>query len=130
MSRRVLPSEARTRVMGGHHGSRPTRPTRRATEPVMPESSIVVRPAPITSGSYTASSRLQAAGLRPAIQLFETVAASVPLPTGSRPIVIADYGASTGHNSLLPICAAIKVLRQRTRAEKSVLVTHTDLPDN
>lgn len=96
----------------------------------MPESSIVVRPQPMESESYTASSRLQAAGLRPAIKLFEQAATVVPLPSSPYPIVIADYGASTGHNSLLPIGAAIAVLRKRTRPEHSILVTHTDAPDN
>lgn len=96
----------------------------------MPESSIVVRPQPLDSESYTASSRLQAAGLRRAIALFEQAAAEVPLPASPQPIVIADYGASTGHNSLLPVCAAVAVLRKRTRADHSILVAHTDAPDN
>ena len=96
----------------------------------MPESSIVVRPEPIESVSYTARSRLQAAGLQPAIKIFEQAASVVPLPTPPQPIVIADYGASTGHNSLLPIGAAIAVLRKRTRPEHSILVAHTDVPDN
>jgi salicylate 1-O-methyltransferase len=96
----------------------------------MPESSIVVRPEPLDSETYTASSRLQAAGLRPAIKLFEQAASQVRLPSPPQPIVIADYGASTGHNSLLPVCAAIAVLRKRTRPEHSILVAHTDVPDN
>ena len=96
----------------------------------VPESSVVVRPEPIDSETYTVSSRLQAAGLRPAIALFEQAADTVPLPRPPQPIVIADYGASTGHNSLLPISAAIPVLRNRTRPEHSVLVVHTDVPDN
>ena len=96
----------------------------------MPESSVVVRPEPIDSGWYTAGSRLQAAGLRPAITLFEQAAAVVPLPPAPQPIVIADYGASTAHNSLLPVSAAIAVLRKRTRPEHSVLVAHTDVPEN
>jgi salicylate 1-O-methyltransferase len=96
----------------------------------VPESSIVVRPEPMESVSYTASSRLQAAGLPGAIKLFEEAANTVPLPRPPQPIVIADYGASTGHNSLLPICAAITVLRKRTRPEHSILVAHTDVPDN
>jgi salicylate 1-O-methyltransferase len=96
----------------------------------MPESSIVVRPEPMESESYTATSRLQAAGLRPAITLFEQAASAVPLPAPPQPIVIADYGASTGHNSLLPLGAAIAVLRKRTRPEHSILVAHTDVPDN
>jgi hypothetical protein len=96
----------------------------------VPESSIVVRPEPMDSGSYTASSRLQAAGLLGTIKLFEDAAGTVPLPKPPQPIVIADYGASTGHNSLLPICAAIAVLRKRTRPEHSILVAHTDVADN
>ncbi|WP_029115169.1 SAM-dependent methyltransferase [Mycobacterium sp. URHB0044] len=96
----------------------------------MPESSVVVRPEPMDSGSYTANSRLQAAGLRGAITLFEQAAQVVPIPRSPHPIVIADYGAANGHNSLLPINAAIAVLRKRTRPEHSVLVTHTDVPEN
>jgi hypothetical protein len=96
----------------------------------MPESSIVVRPEPSDSASYTPSSRLQAAGLRPAIRIFEEAASLVPLPKAPQPIVIADYGAATAHNSLLPVCAAIDVLRKRTRPEHSVLVLHTDVPEN
>lgn len=96
----------------------------------MPESSIVVRPEPVDSGSFTASSRLQAAGLPGAIKLFEDAAQAVPLPAPPQPIVIADYGAATGHNSLLPICAAIAVLRKRTRPEHSIMVAHTDVAEN
>lgn len=96
----------------------------------MPESSIVVRPQPMGSASYTAGSRLQAAGLRPAMAIFTEAASLVPLPRAPQPIVIADYGASTAHNSLLPIGAAIDVLRKRTRADHSILVLHTDVPDN
>lgn len=96
----------------------------------MPESSIVVRPEPMESESYTASSRLQAAGLRPAIALFEKAASEVPLPAAPQPIVMADYGAATGHNSLLPICSAVRAIRQRTRLDHSVLIAHTDVPDN
>lgn len=96
----------------------------------MPESSIVVRPEPMDSGSYTASSRLQAAGLHRAIDLFEKAAAAVPLPPAPQPIVVADYGAATGHNALLPVCSAIAELRKRTTPEHSVLVVHTDVPDN
>ncbi|MGB3484053.1 MAG: SAM-dependent methyltransferase [Mycobacterium sp.] len=96
----------------------------------MPESSIVVRPEPIGSDRYTESSRLQAAGLSTAISFFEESAQTVPLPPAPQPIVIADYGAATGHNSLLPIAAALKKLRARTRSEHAVLVAHTDVATN
>ncbi|OBI10730.1 SAM-dependent methyltransferase [Mycobacterium scrofulaceum] len=95
-------------------------------EPRMPESSIVVRPEPV----YTQSSRLQAAGLAPAIALFERAAERVALPKPPQPIVIADYGAANGHNSLKPLSAAIAVLRRRTRHDHAILVAHTDVPDN
>jgi hypothetical protein len=96
----------------------------------MPESSNVVRPEPKDSAWYSAASRLQAAGLQQAISLFEQAAEAVPIPRSPRPIVIADYGAGTGHNSVLPVCAAISVLRKRTKPEHSILVTHTDVPEN
>jgi salicylate 1-O-methyltransferase len=96
----------------------------------MPESSIVVRPESKDNGWYSAASRLKAAGLQRAITLFEQAAEVVPIPRSPRPVVIADYGAGTGYNSVLPICAAIAVLRKRTRAEHSILVTHTDVPEN
>jgi hypothetical protein len=64
------------------------------------------------------------------MKLFEQAAQVVPIPRPPQPIVVADYGASTGHNSLLPIGAAIAVLRKRTRPEHSVLVAHTDVADN
>lgn len=96
----------------------------------MPESSIVVRPEPTDSATYTRASRLQAAGLAPAISLFEHAAQTVPLPTPPHAIVIADYGASTGHNSLLPVGTAIAALRTRTRPEQPILVAHTDVAEN
>jgi hypothetical protein len=96
----------------------------------MRESSVVVRPESKDSSWYSAASRLQAAGLRQAITLFEHAANVVPIPRSPRPIVIVDYGAGTGHNSVLPISAAIAALRKRTRPEQSILVTHTDRPEN
>ncbi|OBJ89332.1 SAM-dependent methyltransferase [Mycobacterium asiaticum] len=96
----------------------------------LPESSIVVRPEPMESGTYTQSSRLQAAGLLPAVALFEHAAHQVPLPRPPQPIVVADYGAATGHNSLKPMATAVGVLRSRTRHDHPILMTHTDVPEN
>ena len=96
----------------------------------MRESSIVVRPQPMDSATYTASSRLQASGLSTGITLFEQAAGAVSIPRPPQPLAIADYGAATGYNSLLPIGAAIAVLRRRTRADHAILVAHTDLPGN
>lgn len=96
----------------------------------MRESSDVVRPQPMESATYSASSRLQAAGLISATKLFEQAAAQVPIPAPPQPIAIADYGAANGYNSLLPVGAAVAVLRARTRLDHAILVAHTDLPDN
>ncbi len=90
----------------------------------------MVRPQPMESATYTASSRLQASGLAAGITLFEQAAHAVSIPAVPQPIIIADYGAATGYNSLLPIGAAVGVLRGRTRPEHAILVTHTDLPGN
>ncbi len=107
-------------------------PRRTESEPKvrLPESSIVVRPEPMESATYTQSSRLQAAGLLPAVALFEQAARQVPLPKPPQPVVVADYGAATGHNSLKPMAAAIEVLRARTSHDHAILVAHTDVPDN
>jgi hypothetical protein len=72
----------------------------------------------------------RAAGLGPAVKLLEAAAEVVPLPQAPQPIAIADYGAASGHDSLLPISAAIRALRRRTRPDHAILVAHTDRPDN
>lgn len=79
-------------------------------------------------GAYNRSSRVQAAGLLPALSLFEQAAKAVPLAEAPEPIVIADYGASEGHNSLIPIGLAISSLRERVGPERAISVVHTDLP--
>ena len=81
-------------------------------------------------GGYNRSSQVQAAGLSPAVPMLELAARTVALPPGSQPIVIADYGSSEGHNSLLPLGAAITILRQRIGPDRAISVVHTDLPEN
>ena len=89
------------------------------------------RPAPIESGAaYSRASGAQAAGLMPAVELFEHSAADVELPHPPQSIVIADYGASPGHNSLLPIGVAIAALRKRAEAGRAIFVVHTDVAEN
>lgn len=88
-------------------------------------------PAPMEGhGAYNRSSRVQAAGLAAAIPLFRQAAETVPLAPAPAPIIIADYGCSEGHNSLLPMREAIAVLRQRIGAIRAISVVHTDLPSN
>src|SRR4051794_15726167 len=81
-------------------------------------------------GAYNRSSRVQGAGLAPAIAMLEQAAASVPLAQEPQAISIADYGCSEGRNSMAPMSAAIRTLRMRIGSERAVSVFHTDLPEN
>jgi hypothetical protein len=81
-------------------------------------------------GAYNRSSRVQAAGLLPAVALLEDAALKVRLTAGSAPLVIVDYGSSEGRNSLLPIGTAVSALRARAGPTRAISVVHTDLPDN
>jgi hypothetical protein len=97
----------------------------------MTESSKVNGPAPMEGhGAYNRSSRVQAAGSSPAVPLLERAARAVDLPLPPEPLVIVDYGSSAGRNSLLPLGAALRVLRERIGPERAVSVVHTDLPGN
>jgi hypothetical protein len=88
-------------------------------------------PAPMEGhGAYNRDSAVQAGGLAPALQMFREAAEHVALAPGTEPVVIADYGASEGRNSLAPIRAAVEVLRRRIGAARAISVVHTDLPDN
>jgi SAM dependent carboxyl methyltransferase len=81
-------------------------------------------------GAYNRSSRVQATGLAPAIALIERAAATASLAPAPEAIVIADYGASEGRNSLLPMARAIGALRGRVGPKRAISVVHTDVPDN
>jgi hypothetical protein len=97
----------------------------------MSDSQAFVRPAPMEGhGVYNRSSRVQAAGLSPAVPLLGHAARTVALSAAPQPIVIADYGSSEGHNSLDPLVVAISVLRERVGPERAISIVHTDLPDN
>jgi salicylate 1-O-methyltransferase len=88
------------------------------------------RPAPMEAGgTFRGTSRVQPASL-PAVELLERAAKDVELSYLPNTIVIADYGASAGHNSLLPIGAAISILRSRTDAGRPIVVFHADVAEN
>jgi hypothetical protein len=80
-------------------------------------------------GFYNRNSSLQAAGIELALPLLEAAARAIPMG-GSAPLVVADYGASQGRNSMRPLCLAIAALRERFGAERPIEVIHTDLPSN
>ena len=76
------------------------------------------------------NSAQQAAGGAAALPLLEQAARKVALNSSDNPVVIADFGASQGRNSLLPLRTAISAMRARLDAERSISVVHTDLPGN
>lgn len=92
--------------------------------------SFVTSTAMERQGGYNRSSQVQAAGLSPAVPMLERAARMVTLLSAPQPIVIADYGSSEGRNSLIPMAAAIHVLRERIGLEREISVVHIDLPGN
>jgi SAM dependent carboxyl methyltransferase len=81
------------------------------------------------SGYYRKHSTTQHGAAALGLPLIERAAADVPVGAAAGPIVIADFGAAQGGNSLAPMAAAIDALRAR-RGPLPVCVVHTDLPDN
>ena len=76
-------------------------------------------------GVYNRSSRVQAAGLSPAVPLLEQAARTVALPAAPEPIVIVDYGSSEGHNSFGPLAAAIRGRQVVLRSNSPLQQYHT-----
>jgi len=94
----------------------------------MAEPSASLAPAPMEGhGVYNRSSRVQAAGLSPALPLLKRAARAAALAPAPEPVVIADYGSSQGHNSLHPMAVAIGALRERVGQDRALSVVHTDL---
>lgn len=81
-------------------------------------------------GAYNRSSRVQAAGIAETLPWLAEAARQLAEETTRSPLVIADYGASEGHNSLVPVGTAIDTLRARVGAEREISVAHTDVADN
>lgn len=80
------------------------------------------------AGFYNKHSSVQAAGIARMLALLEEAANDVVV--GDEMLVIADYGASQGRNSMVPMRIAIETVRARCGADKPVMVFHTDLPSN
>jgi hypothetical protein len=81
-------------------------------------------------GVYNKNSAHQAAGGASALPLLQQAARQVALDASDDPIVIADFGASQGRNSLLPLRTAIAALRDRVGLGRPISVVLTDLPGN
>jgi gibberellin A4 carboxyl methyltransferase len=55
--------------------------------------------------------------------------AAIPMPSPERAVVVVDYGASTGGNSLASVRTAVAAVRARS-ARQPVTAVHNDLPTN
>ena len=77
-------------------------------------------------GSYNLHARIPASAGILALPYLEEAARSFALPPASDPIVMADYGSSQGKNSLAPMRAAIRCMRNRVGDERAILVIHVD----
>lgn len=77
-------------------------------------------------GRYNADSSAQAVAGTFGVRQLVVAAQSVP---ATDPAVVVDYGSSEGRNSMGPMSAAVGALRAE-RADRQVIVFHTDLPSN
>jgi hypothetical protein len=80
-------------------------------------------------GAYNRHAQHQASGGAMVLPLLEGAIAAVSFD-GEQPIVVVDYGASQGRNSLAPMRLAIDAVRARVGARRPILIYHEDLPIN
>jgi SAM dependent carboxyl methyltransferase len=80
-------------------------------------------------GYYDDHSEYQHATAASAAGFIPECVAGVPLPLDKRMFVVADYGSSTGRNSVASVRAAVEAVRAR-RSDQQVAVIHNDLPTN
>jgi hypothetical protein len=82
------------------------------------------------SGFYNEHSFQQQEAAVVGVAMLRQAASEVRIP-GDAPMVVADYGASQGKNSLRPLRVALDELRGRDGGgTRAVSVVHTDLPGN
>ena len=75
------------------------------------------------AGFYNEHSSAQAAGIDRMLSLLEQAATDVPV--GEEVVVLADYGASQGRNSMAPMRVAIEAVRAQRGLDKPVWVFHS-----
>jgi SAM dependent carboxyl methyltransferase len=80
-------------------------------------------------GYYDDHSEYQRSVAATGESFLDECVAAIPMPPPDRAVVIVDYGASTGGNSLASVRAAIQAVRARN-SEQPVTAVHNDLPTN
>ena len=79
-------------------------------------------------GFYNRHSLPQHAAASYAEPVLRQAAEAVAAPPPGQAIVIADYGAAQGRNSLDPMRRAIGIIRRRVPDTVPISVVHTDIP--
>ena len=79
------------------------------------------------AGFYNRHSVQQEEAAAAAGAMFRRAARAAVRPPGTDPIVVADFGASQGRNSMHPISEALDALGDQ---DQPAVVVHTDLPAN
>lgn len=82
-----------------------------------------------SGGYYDDHSEYQRAVAGTAAGLIARCVADIPAPASGETFVVADYGCSTGRNSIASVRAAVEAVRAR-RADQPVAAIHNDLPTN
>jgi cyclopropane-fatty-acyl-phospholipid synthase len=80
-------------------------------------------------GYYDDHSEYQRGVAATGVSFIEQCVAAIAMPPSDRAVVIVDYGASTGANSLASVRAAVEAVRARN-AQQPVAAVHNDLPSN
>lgn len=81
-------------------------------------------------GAYAAASSTQHAAAAAGVALIRPAIDDAAPAADGPPVVLADFGAATGNNSLAPLGAALAELRARHAPTRPVLVVHADIVGN
>jgi hypothetical protein len=81
-------------------------------------------------GSYNLHARIPAGGANLSLPFLQEAVRRLTVEAEDHPVVVADYGSSQGKNSLTPMRAAIKGLRERVGAQRPIFVFHIDQAAN
>jgi hypothetical protein len=80
-------------------------------------------------GYYDDHSEYQRGVAATGTSYLEDCVGALPLPPADGQVVVVDYGASTGANSLASVGIAVAAIRARN-PEQHIAVVHNDLPSN
>jgi SAM dependent carboxyl methyltransferase len=80
-------------------------------------------------GYYDDHSEYQRSVAATGATYIDECVAAIPMPPPEHAVVVVDYGASTGANSLASMRAAVSAVRAR-RADQPVAAVHNDLSTN